>query len=126
MRLRSTSRLGFANRKLSRGTRLWPPARTLASTPPAARAASASSSVRGATYSNGAGFIPLPAAPPSWKLARIQLRTEALELSLCDPVVGLARQGALKCVTGGLSVAELEQRASKHVRPAWSEWFPTP
>src|SRR5882724_7054253 len=39
------------------GTRLWPPARSFASSPWRASRDTASGTVRGATYSNGAGFI---------------------------------------------------------------------
>ncbi len=62
-RLMSTSTPGRASRRFSIGTRLWPPARILASSPCCA------SSVdrlversRAATYSNGAGFMAAPAA----------------------------------------------------------------
>src|SRR3954451_20728905 len=44
------------------GSRLWPPARILASPPLSARRLIASSSVAGATYSNCAGYIPV--SPP--------------------------------------------------------------
>ena len=48
--LRSTSTAGCASRKFIAGTRLWPPARTLASSPCSASSASASSSVCGREY----------------------------------------------------------------------------
>src|SRR5438876_199117 len=62
MRLRSTRCAGRASRKLSSGTRLWPPASTLASSPSSASSESASSRVVGAWYSNGGGFIDVPFA----------------------------------------------------------------
>src|SRR2546426_8929063 len=57
MRLMSTSASGWVSRKLSSGIRLWPPARTLARSPWSARIVSASSSARGAKYSNRGGFM---------------------------------------------------------------------
>src|SRR5205085_11689670 len=60
MRWGSTRCAGRASRKLSSGTRLWPPASTLASSPSSASSASASSRVVGAWYSNGGGFIDVP------------------------------------------------------------------
>src|SRR5262245_27779561 len=56
MRPTSTRWSNTARRRASRGTRLWPPARTLASSPSSASAAAASSAVPGAWYWNGAGF----------------------------------------------------------------------
>src|SRR5690242_17802588 len=53
--LRSTSSEGAASRIESSGTRLWPPASTLAPGSPA-RAATASVSDPGRRYANGAGF----------------------------------------------------------------------
>ena len=47
----------MASRKFIAGIRLWPPASGLASAPCSASSASASSSVRGQWYSNGAGFM---------------------------------------------------------------------
>ena len=54
-RLRSTRTAGRARRMFIMGTRLWPPASGLASGPWRARSSSASSTARGAKYSNGAG-----------------------------------------------------------------------
>src|SRR5919204_856766 len=64
MRLTSTSRAGRARRKFMIGTSDWPPARTFESS---SSSASAASTLRGASYSNAAGFIraspsPRPAA----------------------------------------------------------------
>src|SRR5262249_9558056 len=54
-RLRSTTTAGRTRRMFIIGTRLWPPARSLASSPCRARRSSASSMLRGAKYSKGAG-----------------------------------------------------------------------
>ena len=54
MRVISTRRVGANKRKFSMGTRLWPPAKTIASS--SANATTASSSVAGATYSKAGGF----------------------------------------------------------------------
>ena len=53
----STNTGASTTRKFSIGTRLCPPASSLASPPAAARAATASSTVDARTYSKGAGFI---------------------------------------------------------------------
>src|ERR1700682_4397399 len=55
MRPRSTSRLGWARRSFINGSRLWPPARTLASG--SSSRSSASCRVLGAAYANLAGNI---------------------------------------------------------------------
>src|SRR5262249_45613883 len=55
-RPRSISTRGRARRRFIAGTRLWPPARSFASSPRSASRISTSSSVRGVTYSKGAGF----------------------------------------------------------------------
>ncbi len=62
MLLISTRWAGKARRSFIIGMRLWPPARTLASSPSSARVASASSRDAGAEYSNAAGYI----TPPRW------------------------------------------------------------
>src|SRR5918997_1919523 len=58
----STTSSGSASRRLSRGSRLWPPASTVLSRP---SRLSVSSTEAGALYSNGAGFTsrPLEHAP---------------------------------------------------------------
>ena len=56
-RLRSTMCSKRVSRSASIGTRLWPPASTLASSPCSASNAVTSASDSGAWYSNGAGFI---------------------------------------------------------------------
>ena len=56
MPLTSTRTFGFANRKFSNGSKLCPPARILPSRLLCCRTATASSRLRGATYSNEAGF----------------------------------------------------------------------
>src|SRR5947208_5311361 len=57
-RLMSTRCDGRARRRLSRGTRLCPPARIFASSPCSARRATASSTEPARWYSNGGGFTP--------------------------------------------------------------------
>ncbi len=56
-RLRSMMCSNRVRRSASMGTRLWPPANTLASSPCSARSDVTSPSDSGAWYSNGAGFI---------------------------------------------------------------------
>ena len=58
----STSTLGRPSRRASSGSRLWPPARILASSPASTSAPTTPSTVSGATYANGGGFTPGP--PP--------------------------------------------------------------
>ena len=59
IRLMSTISAGVANRSFISGIRLWPPARTFASSPCSASSESASSSDAGAAYSKLAGNITL-------------------------------------------------------------------
>src|SRR5689334_4051062 len=53
----STTSSGDAKRSFISGTRLWPPASTLASSPPSCSRLIASSSDRGASYRNRDGYI---------------------------------------------------------------------
>src|SRR5215472_10495553 len=57
MLLMSTTSSGEAKRSFISGTRLWPPASTLASSPPWCSRLIASSSDRGASYRNRDGYI---------------------------------------------------------------------
>ena len=52
----STRYAGAASRMFSSGSRLWPPASTLPSSPTRASSASASSRLAGAVQANGEGF----------------------------------------------------------------------
>src|SRR3954462_14498423 len=68
MWLMSTTTAGDARRIERIGTRLWPPASTLASPP--ARASAASSTESGRRYANGAGFT--RASPPLVSLGLVR------------------------------------------------------
>src|SRR5829696_2775141 len=57
MRLTSIRTSGAASRRFMSGTRLWPPASTLASSPCSASSATHSSTERGAKYTKRDGFI---------------------------------------------------------------------
>ena len=71
---RSTSTDGVASRKFIAGIRLCPPASGFASLPCSASSASASSSVAGRKYSNGAASLrqPLPAAASQLVFERLE------------------------------------------------------
>ena len=70
-RFRSTTTAGRTRRMFIIGTRLCPPASTLASSPYRARRSSASSTVRGAKYSNGAGRTAGAYRVPAPRTARL-------------------------------------------------------
>src|SRR4051812_36230046 len=73
----STSRAGRARRKLSIGTRLWPPASTVESS---SSSASTSSSESGELYSNGAGFTDVsPQRPPQLVLGERRVNVPAAQ-----------------------------------------------
>ena len=67
-RLRSTRCAKRVRRSASIGTRLWPPASGLASSACSARSPTASATVSGAWYSNGAGFTGAPSSVGSGHL----------------------------------------------------------
>src|SRR5579864_3192766 len=66
----STTSCGEAKRSFISGTRLWPPARTLASSPPSCSMPIASASERGASYRNRDGYID----PPRRRGLRLRFR----------------------------------------------------
>ena len=67
MPLRSINRAGWLRRKLIMGTRLWPPANTLASAPCSAKSSRAWGREEGARYSKVPGFMVWLSAPVhSW------------------------------------------------------------
>src|SRR5262245_48847764 len=79
MRLMSTSRPGVASRSFMSGSRLWPPASTLASPSPEPRWVSASATEVGATYLNAAGIMPPPRREP------IGTRSALASTGVADP-----------------------------------------
>src|SRR5205085_185992 len=107
MRLRSMSAAGRASRKFSRGTRLWPPASSLASPSYRTSSAMASSSVAGAWYSNFGGFMVTSAASPVRAAGGLhETRVAALRDLAWQSLPGAAR---------GLRVANhLPQVARRH------------
>src|SRR5579862_3218269 len=68
----STTSCGEAKRSFMSGIRLWPPARTLASSPPSCSMPIAAASERGASYRNRDGYIDPPGV--AGKPAGLRLR----------------------------------------------------
>src|SRR6516225_7621806 len=73
MRLMSTTCLGWASRSFIIGRRLWPPARSLASSRCRDRSPTASSTLATRWYSKLAGYM----APPLLLLGRLDRRPDA-------------------------------------------------
>ena len=99
---RSTSMAGALSRKLSSGTRLWPPASTFASSPCSASSASASASERGRWSRSAGGFTGAPrcaARSPGARSSRLRARRRRHsrsrpERSSCCPRRGPWRRAA--------------------------------